>query len=63
MVSTRKSKRVATDSDEDEKVPQIREEEPQDSGSDSDDAPEEVTFVKSKKVSSAAISGHDTKRL
>lgn len=49
MVGTRNTRRTAAESDEEEKVPQMRED-PEDSGSDSDDAPEEVGFTASKKA-------------
>ena len=47
MVGTRNSQKTEI---EDEKVPRLRNQEPEASDSDSDDAPEEVGFVASKKV-------------
>ncbi len=47
MVGTRNSQKAG---DEDEKAIRLRNQEPEASDSDSDDAPEEVGFVASKKV-------------
>jgi hypothetical protein len=47
MVGTRNRSKAEI---EDEKAPQLRNQEPEASDSDSDDAPEEVGFVASRKV-------------